>query len=227
MAWIESHDTLALHHKTQRLAEELSVSIPYVIGTLHLLWYFCLQQSWKNGDLSKYTPRAIATFCHWDKDPSMLIKALQKAGFLDGLIVHDWLDFAGRLVKDRISYIRSNGKRKKSVRKPSVLRGQPYPTVPNPTVPNSNKSKTFKKPTPEQVTEYANSIGYSLDGHRFCDSYETKGWVVGKSPMKNWKACVRTWKNNKHESNKSNGSTVPDFEKKALEEMRCKMNAKK
>ena len=35
---------------------------------------------------------------------------------------------------------------------------------------------------------------YTLDGHRFCDHYTAKGWVVGKSPMKNWQAAVRTWR---------------------------------
>jgi len=55
-------------------------------------------------------------------------------------------------------------------------------------------SKRFIKPTPEQVTEYAQSIGYNLDGEAFCDFYESKGWLVGRSPMKSWPAAVRTWK---------------------------------
>jgi len=55
-------------------------------------------------------------------------------------------------------------------------------------------SKRFIKPTPQEVTEYAKSIEYILDGEAFCDFYESKGWVVGKSPMKSWPAAVRTWK---------------------------------
>lgn len=52
----------------------------------------------------------------------------------------------------------------------------------------------FKKPTPKEVTDYARSIGFTLDGGQFCDFYESKGWKVGKTPMKDWRAAVRTWK---------------------------------
>jgi len=52
----------------------------------------------------------------------------------------------------------------------------------------------FSKPTPAEVAEYAKTIGYTLDGQSFVDSYEAKGWLIGKTPMKNWKAAVRTWK---------------------------------
>jgi hypothetical protein len=64
----------------------------------------------------------------------------------------------------------------------------------------------MKKPTPEEVAEYALSIGFALDGEEFCDFYESKGWCIGKSPMKCWKAAVRTWKRtaNKNRSNVTN-----------------------
>lgn len=55
-------------------------------------------------------------------------------------------------------------------------------------------SKRFQKPTPQQVTEYAASIDFVLDGEAFCDFYESKGWKIGKSPMVDWKAAVRTWR---------------------------------
>lgn len=52
----------------------------------------------------------------------------------------------------------------------------------------------FKKPSPDEVREYALSIDFDLDGNEFCDFYESKDWMIGKSKMKNWKAAVRTWK---------------------------------
>jgi len=55
-------------------------------------------------------------------------------------------------------------------------------------------TKRFQKPTPEQVTEYAAEIGFSMDGEAFCDFYESKGWKIGQTAMKNWQAAVRTWK---------------------------------
>lgn len=50
------------------------------------------------------------------------------------------------------------------------------------------------KPSADLVRSYALSIGYDLDGEQFIDFYQTKGWRVGKNPMVDWKAAVRTWK---------------------------------
>lgn len=52
----------------------------------------------------------------------------------------------------------------------------------------------FVKPTPDEVGVYAKSIGFVLDGQEFWDHYESNGWKVGRTAMKNWKAAVRTWK---------------------------------
>ncbi len=59
---------------------------------------------------------------------------------------------------------------------------------------NPSKSAKFQKPTAIQVAEYGKSIGFNIDGGEFVDFYTSKGWLVGKTPMKDWKACVRTWK---------------------------------
>lgn len=61
--------------------------------------------------------------------------------------------------------------------------------------------KVFSKPTASEVTAYAESLGYPLDGQQFCDYYESKGWLVGKAPMKDWQAAVRTWKRSHVEKN--------------------------
>ena len=60
----------------------------------------------------------------------------------------------------------------------------------------------FRAPSPEEVDEYARSYaeGKSLDlastdfdPERFVDFYAQKGWMVGKSRMKDWKVFVRNW----------------------------------
>lgn len=53
--------------------------------------------------------------------------------------------------------------------------------------------KPFKPPTEAEVAEYAAGIDYNLDGTQFVDFYASKNWMVGKSKMKDWQACVRTW----------------------------------
>lgn len=51
----------------------------------------------------------------------------------------------------------------------------------------------FRAPTPEEVSGYAEDNGLALDAARFCDFYASKGWKVGKSPMKDWRASARNW----------------------------------
>jgi hypothetical protein len=52
-------------------------------------------------------------------------------------------------------------------------------------------------PSADEVTAYALSIGFTLDGNLFCDHYEARGWKYnGGVKMVSWKAAVRTWKHN-------------------------------
>lgn len=50
-----------------------------------------------------------------------------------------------------------------------------------------------KHPTLEDVKAYCNERGNRVDPERFIDYYTANGWKVGKNPMKDWKAAVRTW----------------------------------
>ena len=49
-------------------------------------------------------------------------------------------------------------------------------------------------PTAAQVTEYAQGIGYQLDGQTFVDKYSATGWMLNGAPIRDWKALVRRWK---------------------------------
>ena len=51
----------------------------------------------------------------------------------------------------------------------------------------------FIKPTVDEVRAYCQEKDYRINPNDFVDFYESKGWVVGKSPMKDWRAAVRTW----------------------------------
>lgn len=61
---------------------------------------------------------------------------------------------------------------------------------------NTNNKNTFIRPTAELISEYSKEIGFTLDANQFIDHYEARGWLIGKNPMKDWKAAVRTWKRN-------------------------------
>ena len=64
------------------------------------------------------------------------------------------------------------------------------------------KKNRFIKPTIQEIEDRCNEMGYSIDAESFFNYYESKGWVVGKSPMKNWQAALAGWnsRNNKGKS---------------------------
>ena len=89
--------------------------------------------------------------------------------------------------------------------------------------------KRFIKPTVEEVREYCQERGNTVDPDTFVNFYESKGWVVGKSPMKDWKAAVRNWERVRTETSKPPQETFSSFETDdfylaALADSRRKMN---
>lgn len=51
----------------------------------------------------------------------------------------------------------------------------------------------FSPPSAEEIEAYCEEKGFCIDAERFVDYYASIGWRVGKNPMKDWRAAVRTW----------------------------------
>lgn len=66
------------------------------------------------------------------------------------------------------------------------------PAADKPPAPAPQRKK-FVPPSVEQVAAYIRERGSGVDAQRFVNFYASKGWVIGKSPMKDWKAAVRNW----------------------------------
>lgn len=64
-------------------------------------------------------------------------------------------------------------------------------------IPNKRNTKekkaTFKIPTIEEVRAYCQERKNNVDPEAFFDFYTSKGWKVGRDPMRDWKAAVRNW----------------------------------
>lgn len=73
---------------------------------------------------------------------------------------------------------------------------------------------TFAPPTLTDVVAYCNERNNKVNAQSFIDFYESKGWMIGKNKMKDWKAAVRTWEKN---DKKTNGTGDRDI----LSEWRC------
>lgn len=65
--------------------------------------------------------------------------------------------------------------------------------------------KRFVKPTVEEIKAYCAANNYSVDAQNFFDFYESKGWKVGNTPMKNWQAAIRNWVRSDKNKGANNG----------------------
>lgn len=68
----------------------------------------------------------------------------------------------------------------------------------------------FVPPTADQVKAYCTEKGYTVDADRFVDFYTSNGWKVGKNPMRDWKASVRTW-NRSDKPKLNSASPMPNY----------------
>lgn len=66
-------------------------------------------------------------------------------------------------------------------------------------------SKRFVKPTVEEIKAYCTERNNGIDAQSFFDFYESKGWKVGNTPMKDWRAAVRTWEK-RNQGDNNNGA---------------------
>lgn len=218
MAWLKSHQGLERHPKVLHLEELCSTDRNGTVGVLHRFWYWAMDYA-EDGDLSKWTLATISKAIGIDANH------LVSAGFIDQkpyLKIHDWFEYFGEYLRGK--YRREPEKyeviKKKCLGTDSVqnrtntvvdkIRGEERRK-------EKKQSVRFEKPTAAQVDEYARSISFELVGQTFVDYYETKGWVVGRSPMKNWKAAVRTWKSRRSENGQGATGNQPvgrKFERK-------------
>jgi hypothetical protein len=217
MSWLESHQSLRHHPKLSTACRILSAPAPHIVGHLHFLWWWCMDYA-LDGDLSCYTNEQIADAAGWTGDANLFVQALANSGFLDEdnsyYKIHDWYDFCGELVKRKLE--RKNNKPKKVSGKASDNVRQKLDNVPPtdiqtyrhtdrdmcapnggatpfPPIPEKRRTPAFTKPSLEEVAAYCGERGHRVDPQKFLDHYEANGWRVGRNPMRDWKAAVRTW----------------------------------
>jgi len=109
MLWIESHIILSRHRKVFETARILGTKRTIVVGMLHVFWHTVLEQQ-EDGDLNDWSDSLIAAFCDLEElrshmmfqgDATAFVGVLRDAGWLDGKLVHDWLDVSGRYLRGK------------------------------------------------------------------------------------------------------------------------------
>lgn len=151
MAWIESHQALLTHRKTLRAATALGVDPVQLIGHLHVLWWWGLDNADDDGRIGDSTPEEIAAAARWSGAADAFVQALLKAGRPHGFLeskrgsfwIHDWWEFAGKYNAKRAA----NRARMKQARATHV---QGLPTN-LPTYQQDLPTSTTNQPTAAQV----------------------------------------------------------------------------
>lgn len=93
-----------------------------------------------------------------------------------------------------------------------ALQGKPLPSKENTNKETTSKEyKRFTPPTLEEVKAYCKERNNNVDADRWMNYYTANGWKVGKNPMKDWKAAVRTWERGTAKHFNSERSYDDDF----------------
>ena len=71
------------------------------------------------------------------------------------------------------------------------------------------KKTIFRRPTIQEVSDYCKERNNGIDPQTFIDFYDSKGWKVGTTPMKDWKAAIRTWESKRRNESYSPRSATP------------------
>ena len=162
---------------------------------------YCFAQ---NAYFAKLYDLSISTISRW-------ISKLVKKGYLKMEIV---FKDGTKAVDERRLYINDTpissaytpkqnlqGVISKSAQEPLCKNAQDNNTRLNTTV-NKERERSFEKPSLEEIDAYCKERKNGISPQQFFDFYESKGWLVGKTKMKDWKACVRTWENRQKAENK-------------------------
>lgn len=108
MAWIEVHQNLLGHWKTERVASILGIDPQMTMSHLILFWQWALDSA-ETGEITHVEASVIAKAALFSGDPHKFVGALITAQFIDvqgqgddrRTFIHDWWDYAGRLIRQR------------------------------------------------------------------------------------------------------------------------------
>jgi len=95
------------------LAADLGIKRVQAIGHLTALWHAVMEQQ-EDGNLEDWTEDMISEAAMWEGDANLFLVSLQARRFLDGKVVHDWLDYAWKYLHAK--YHSSNKRKLKEIR---------------------------------------------------------------------------------------------------------------
>lgn len=198
-----------------KIADDLEIPEEHVAGCLLKVWCWFDRQS-RDGHVLSVTEKYI------DRLTSVtgFAEAMQKVGWLimsdDGLTIPNFDRHNGKSAKNRsLATDRKRRERSRNNRDFDVTREEKRRNKEKDK--KESHSPRFTPPTVDQVRKYVETREVKIDPQVFVDHYETNGWFRGKTKIKDWKACVRTWEKNRTPNPRAgNISQFPERKKEDL-----------
>ena len=106
-----------------------------------------------------------------------------------------------KLIKKLDNQKQDTRSQKPDTRSQSGVEPENQPGVQPPVQPPDKKR--FAPPSIEEVKLYCDERKNSVNAEQWHDHYSSNGWKVGKNPMRDWKAAVRTWERNSFDKPKT------------------------
>ena len=80
-----------------------------------------------------------------------------------------------------------------------------------------NKKNIFIPPSVEEVRAYCLERKNGIDPDTFVNFYSSKGWMIGKNKMKDWKSAIRTWERSRKDEDKKDKPKFGDFNQRSYD----------
>lgn len=146
---------------------------------------------------------------------TQIIKSLEAKGFISIQLEREKKVITKRLIrvvkklntplsKTKQGYLENDQDNNTSINN-TVIEGDNSPTP----------IKRFKKPTIQEIIEYKLEKQFLSDPQAFIDYHDSRGWVVGRSPMKDWKGAFRRWESNEKKWSKENANKQSATERRS------------
>lgn len=142
---------------------------------------------------------------------TQIIKSLEAKGFIQIQLIRDKKAIKKRVIR----VVRKLNTPLSKTKYPYLENAEGNNTYLNNTDIGGKPPKRFTKPSLAQVTEYKNQNQYISDPQAFLDYHESRGWVVGRSPMKDWKGAFRRWETNEKKWSKENANKQSATERRS------------
>jgi len=198
--WIKIEHTLPDKPEVMELADILEMPENEVVGLLVRFW------SWVDANMSPECPLVYGT-------AKRIGRLVSCDKFVDAMVAVGWLEANGDRIaipnyehhlsqsakRRGVEAKKKRTQRKKTSRAAGDKNGTREEKRREESVTTNvvtQRRAMFVRPTLDEVAAYCWQRKNQIDPLQFIDHYESNGWKVGKNPMKDWKAAVRTWEKN-------------------------------